>query len=139
MRGLLTFLIIVAIVFFAVGEWQGWYLGVPPQTPVFVYKKTATTEQTRRTTTAQEFTFSLEGQLRRGNLIVEGYFERPSSFQTGRAGTPERRVFREEFRRGQRVFISETMKEGQGVYKVRLIFDDATGLLRLRLPGAGTL
>lgn len=140
MRGLIQFLIFLAIVFFVVGEFfGGWYLGVPPHTPLLVYKKTHTATESRRTTTAQEFPFSFEGQVQQGRVTVEGSFERPDSFQTGQRGTPERVVFRQEFREGEPIRVSQTMKQGSGVYRVRLIFEDATGTFRLDLPPAGTL
>lgn len=139
MRSLLSLVLLLAVVFVVVGEFfGGWYLGIPPHTPIFVYKKTHIAEQSRRTT-AQQFTFGVEGSLSRGTLIVEAGYEQPASFQTGRPGVPERVVYRAEFAAGQRIAVSETLRHGQGIYRVRLIFDDATGTLRLTLPEAGTL
>lgn len=140
MRGLLQFLVFLAIVFFVVGEFfGGWYLGVPPQTPMFLYKKDHTVTRSRRTTTAESFTFSLNGKVRRGTVTVEGYFQKPSSFQSGTEAGPRRKVFEEVYLVGQTINLIETMEEGQGVYEVRMIYDDATGLFTLELPEAGTL
>jgi len=71
--------------------------------------------------------------------MIEASFEQLASFQTGQAGRPERVVFRAEFGAGQRITVNETLRQGQGVYRIRLIFNDATGTLRLTLPPAGTL
>jgi len=140
MRGLLSFILLLTAVFFVVGEFfGGWYLGLPPHTPVLVYKKTHTAELSRRTTTAQQFAFGVEGSLSRGTVMIEASFEQLASFQTGQAGRPERVVFRAEFGAGQRITVNETLRQGQGVYRIILIFNDATGTLRLTLPPAGTL
>jgi hypothetical protein len=140
MRGFLQFAAFLAIVFFVVGEFfGGWFLGIPPHTPILAYKKTHTAEYTRRTTVADRFEFRFDGEVRRGTLVIEGTYQRPDSFQTGRQGTAERVVFRQEFRQGQRVDLLHTMREGQGIYRVRLHLDDGTGLFRLHLPEAGTL
>lgn len=140
MRGLIQFAIFLVIVFFVVGEFfGGWYLGVPPHTPLLVYKKTHTATEARRTTTAQEFPFSFEGRLRQGRLTIEGSYERPDSFQTGQRGTAERVVFRQEFREGEPINVAQILKQGSGIYRIRLIFEDATGTFDLELPPAGTL
>lgn len=135
MRGLLTFALILVVIFFGVGEWRGWLLGLPSQTPFLVYKMTTVHTQERRARTASEFTFSLEGRLRRGRLVVEGSYERPGSFQTpGQQAQPERIVFRDEFHAGDPVQVNQRMSQGSGIYRVRMRFDDATGTFRLQLP-----
>lgn len=139
MRGLIQFAVVVAVLFFGVGEWQGWYLGVPPHTPMILYKKDHVVTVSRRTMTAQSFDFGLEGRLRQGRLTVEAYYERPESFQTGRPGESARRVYQETFAAGQSVRVAQTLRQGQGIYRVRLTFEDSSGTLRLRLPEAGTL
>ncbi len=134
MGGLIRFLVIGAIIFFGVGEWQGWYLGFPPTTPIFVYKKDYELIKTYQTIIAPSQEITLEGRLRRGSLIVEGYYERSESFQTRQQAAPNRRVFRQEYQAGQQVRLSGTMREGHGIYRVRLVFEDATGLFRLTSP-----
>lgn len=139
MRGFLIFILFLAAVFFAVGEWQGWYLGVPGHTPIFVYKKTYTSVTSRQLYTAKTFEFAVNGNLSRGSLTVEGTYEYPGSFQDGTQAKPERVIFSKDFHAGQAVHVSEEMTEGIGIYRVKLIFDDATGTFREKLPPAGTL
>jgi hypothetical protein len=136
---LFKFIAVAAIIFFGVGEWQGWYVGLATQTPVLVYKKDYTHTHTRQTTHAESYEFTLSGRLRQGNLIVEASYERPPSVQTSRQGEPERRVFRQEFRAGEPIVLSENLRNGAGIYRIRLIFDDATGSLRLKVPGNALL
>jgi hypothetical protein len=130
-------ILIPAVIFFGVGEWQGWYVGAAPHTPIFVYKKDYT--HTRQTTHAESYEFTLSGRLRQGSLIVEASYERPPSVQTSRQGEPERCVFRQEFRAGEPIVLSENLRNGAGIYRIRLIFDDATGSLRLKVPGNALL
>lgn len=83
MRGLLQFIAFLTVIFFVVGELLGgWFLGVPPQTPVFVYKKSHAANVERRALMASQFTFSVEGEVRRGTVTVEGFYERPPAFRT---------------------------------------------------------
>lgn len=40
MKTLLGWIVVLSVIFFGVGEFAGgWYLGVPSQTPLLVYKK----------------------------------------------------------------------------------------------------
>lgn len=139
MRDFLVFVAILAAIFFGIGEWQGWYLGVPGQTPVFVYKKDAAAFATRRTLTRNDLPYRVSGDLRRGRVTVEGYYQQAASFQTGAAASPEQLVFRETFTAGQAVDLAGQMRRGTGVYRLRLVFEDATGLFRVELPKSSEL
>jgi hypothetical protein len=139
MRGFLIFILFLAAVFFAVGEWQGWYLGIPGRTPIFVYKKTYTSVASRQLYTAKSFAFKVDGHLSRGSLTVEGTYKYPGSFQDGTQARPERVIFSKDFHAGQAVHVSKEMAEGVGIYRVKLIFEGATGTFRETLPPAGTL
>ena len=134
MRGFLTFLVILAIVFFAVGETHGWYLGVPSHTPVFVYKMTATGEASRHTFNVDALPVKLMGTVRHGSVEVKVVFQRPSSFQSGTAAGPKDTLFDQTYQTGDHIAIDRSFKGGQGDYSVVLSFTDATGLFRLNLP-----
>ncbi len=139
MRDFLIFVVVVVAIFFGIGEWQGWLLGVPGQTPVFVYKKDAVSVATRRTINRNDLPFEVEGRVNRGKVTVEGYYEQGASFQTGAAGRPEQLVFKEAYTEGQRIDLEEVMRQGTGTYRVRLVFEDATGLFRVRVPRSSEL
>ena len=85
MRGFITFLIILAIVFFAVGETRGWYLGYPTQTPILVYKKDHTAETSRRTLSRTDMPVRFTGEVQRGSVHLEVRYQRPSRSQTSSA------------------------------------------------------
>lgn len=141
MRSLLQFAVFLVIVFFAVGEFLGgWYLGVPPQTPVYLYKKTTTAKLSRRTLLSQQFPFSIEGRLSRGTLTIEGIYERPESFQdqSQRARAPKV-YFSETFNEGERINVNEVLKQGGGIYTLRFIYEDASGTLRIDVPSNNEL
>ena len=140
MRGSFQVLAVAVVIFFGVGEFLGgWYVGVAPQTPVLVYKKTHTTTLTRRVT-GDTFTFDLGGEVRGGTVTVEGLYERPASYQNpGRAALPPRELFNKRFGPGERVRVAETLKAGTGVYRVRVTFEAATGLFHLEVPAASEL
>ena len=135
MRSLVQFAVFLAIVFFVVGEFLGgWYLGVPPQTPVYLYKKTTTATVSRRTQ-ALQFPFSLEGRLSRGTLVVQGIFERPESVQNpGRQAKAPKVYFTKTFGAGDRINLAKVMKQGAGIYTLRFSYDDASGTLRIKVP-----
>jgi hypothetical protein len=134
MRGLLMFVVFLAAVFFSVGEFKGWTVGIPAQTPLMVYKSDSWLGATRRTVNRQDFPFTVSGKVNAGKVRVEGYFEVPTSFQSGKAGKPEKLVFEEEFSKGQTISISETLKNGQGQYRLKILFQDATGVFRVKVP-----
>jgi hypothetical protein len=134
MRGLLMFVVFLAAVFFGVGEFKGWTVGIPAQTPLMVYKSDSWLGATRRTVNRQDFPFTVSGKVNAGKVRVEGYFEVPTSFQSGKAGKPEKLVFEEEFSKGQTISIIETLKNGQGQYRLKILFQDATGVFRVKVP-----
>jgi hypothetical protein len=134
MRGFLMFVVFLGAVFFGVGEFKGWTLGIPSQTPIMAYKSEGSVGATRRTVNRQDFPFTVSGKVNAGKVRVEGYFEVPTSFQTGKAGKPEKLVFEEEFSKGQTINVSETLKNGQGQYRLKILFEDATGVFRVKVP-----
>lgn len=139
MRQLLVFAAVLAIVFFAVGEWRGWYLGIAGQTPILVYKKDHVAEIDRRTITLDHLPVTISGEVRNGTVRVTVIYERPASFQTGAAALPAQTVLERSFAAGQEITIDELVQEGQGDYTIRLEFEDATGLFRVRVPPAAQL
>jgi hypothetical protein len=134
MKGFLGFIVFLAAVFFGVGEFKGWTLGIPAQTPLLIYKSDSWLGATRRTVNRQDFPFSVSGKVSSGKVRVEGYYEVPESFQSGKAGKPEKLVFEEEFTQGQSINISETLKNGQGQYRLKILFENATGMFRVNVP-----
>lgn len=139
MRPLLQFLGFCFIVFFVVGEFQGWYVGFAPQTPMLLYKQDQTVNVKHDASFRDSMTFDLEGRVRDGRVRIEAYFEIPPSFQGNTSGTPPRLVYEEEFLAGQRINLKETLRNGRGRYTVRLIYRDVTGVFTLELPEGGTL
>jgi len=139
MRGFLTFLVLLAIVFFAVGETHGWYLGLPSHTPVFVYKMTATGQATRRAFNTDALPVRLTGTVRHGSVKVEVIFQKPESIQNSMPAGPQDTVFDRTYQTGDRIAIDQSFKYGKGDYTVRLQFNDATGLFRLRVPNENQL
>lgn len=139
MRDLLVSCIVFGVVFFAFGEWQGWYLGVPSQTPVYVYKKSRVASATRRTINRDSLPLVVSGDVQQGNVTVSVYYERPFSFQSGQASRPDVKVFERSFAKGQRISLDQVLAEGFGIYRVQLEFEEATGLFRVSLPTAAEL
>ncbi|HZJ08460.1 MAG TPA: hypothetical protein VFD39_02075 [Trueperaceae bacterium] len=139
MRDLLGFLLVLAAVFFIVGELRGWYLGVPTQTPILLYKKDFSAETTRRTVLRDDMPISFSGKVRRGTVNVNVLYEQPASFQTGQQGRPEVSLFERSYRPGEIIAVDEVFAAGGGVYTVRVDYVDATGLFRLTMPGGSEL
>lgn len=136
MSSWVKWLAFLTIVFFGVGEFAGgWYLGVPPQTPMMVYKKTTSKQLTRRTLLSNEFPFSVDGTLQSGTLTVQVVYERPASFQNMNAKPLAPKLYFEEtFTSDSPVHLAETMKNGPGIYTIRLVFEDATGRVSVDVP-----
>ncbi|MFA5594710.1 MAG: hypothetical protein WDA15_05460 [Trueperaceae bacterium] len=134
MRGFITFLIILAIVFFAVGETRGWYLGFPTQTPILVYKKDHTAETTRRTLSRTDMPVRFTGEVQRGSVHLEVRYQRPSSFQTSSAAGAEQVVFEQTWTKGQRIAFDRLFEQGGGIYTVYVTYRDATGIYNLHMP-----
>lgn len=139
MRDFLGFLLILAVIFFVVGEISGWYVGVASQTPILVYKKDFTAETSRRTVLREDMPVRFTGLVRRGAVTVTVFYERPESFQTGRQGQARTVLYERAFRVGERIFIDEDFTSGPGVYSVGVQYADATGVFRLTLPGGTEL
>jgi len=138
-RDFLGFLVILAVIFFVVGEISGWYLGVAAQTPIVVYKKDFTADTTRRTVMREDMPVKFTGQVRRGAVTVRVYYERSESFQTGREGQARTVLFERTFRVGEGIFLDETFAAGGGLYTVSVDYQDATGIFRMTLPGGTEL
>ncbi len=139
MRDLLGFLLVLAAIFFVVGELRGWYLGVPTQTPILVYKMDHVAETSRRTLMREDMPVGFSGLVRRGSVTVAVLYERPASFQTNAPGAPEATVFERTYRVGERIALDEDFALGGGVYTVRVTYQDATGVFRLSMPGGSDL
>ncbi|MGL4608470.1 MAG: hypothetical protein ACRCYY_02125 [Trueperaceae bacterium] len=138
MRPFLQFLGFCFIVFFIVGEFQGWYAGVATRTPMFLYKMTRDVEVTREVS-EDELNLRFSGKVRDGTVGLEVYFEIPPSFQGGTIGKPPKKIFEEAFLTGQTIDLQETLKSGKGRYIVRIIYNQATGTFRLNASGQGQL
>ena len=139
MRDFLGFLLILAIVFFAVGETRGWYLGVPSQTPILLYKKDHVAETTRRTLMRDDMPVRFRGEVRRGSVAVEVWHQRTSSFQTNQPAGADTRLFEQTYRQGDVIGIDRLFEAGGGVYRIVMRYTDATGLFRLEVPGGQDL
>ncbi len=139
MRDLLGFLLVVVVIFFVVGELRGWYLGVPTQTPILVYKMDHVADTSRRTVMREDMPVGFRGKVRRGQVTVSVLHERSTSFQTGREASPLTTVFERTFRVGETIAIDELFQLGGGVYTVRVAYQDATGLFHMSLPGGSEL
>ncbi len=134
MRDIVIFLLLVVAVFIGVGEWRGWYLGVPGTTPVMLYKMDHRAVTERRTVTRSDMPIGIQGRVRQGTVNVQVTYERPASFQTGAAGEPERVLFEQSYRTGQRIALNQVFAEGSGVYRVRMTYADASGTFRFDFP-----
>lgn len=134
MRPLLQFLGFCIIVFFVVGEFQGWYVGFAPNTPMFVYKMDRVVTVRRDVNYDSEMPFKLDGRVRNGEVRVQAFFEVPPSFQRGTSGSQPRQIFDQEFSAGQTIRLNESLRGGQGRYTIRMTYTEATGLFRLDVP-----
>ena len=139
MRDIIVFLLILTGIFFAVGEWRGWYLGIPNQTPILVYKNDHVARTPIRTVTRDDMPINVSGQVRRGSVRVQVLFESPASIQTSAAAQPQRGIFDQTFTRGQRLALDEVFHEGRGVYTVVMTYADASGTFRINYPVSSQL
>ncbi|HEX7004855.1 MAG TPA: hypothetical protein VF168_11790 [Trueperaceae bacterium] len=139
MRDFLVTCIVLGVIFFAVGEWRGWYVGIASQTPMYVYKKDYVAEATRKTINSDSLPFEVSGSVQQGRVTVAVFYERPFSYQTGVPALPEVKVFEQTYGRGERIALDQVLAEGRGIYSVQLQFEDATGLFRVSLPTAAEL
>jgi hypothetical protein len=134
MRGFLVLVVVLAGFFFGIGEWKGWMVGIPGQLPLMVYKSEATASAVRRTVNRQDMPFSLQGTVKSGTVRVEGYFMVPKSFQAGKSGKAEKMVFEKDFGKGETISLNETLKNGQGEYRIVIKFDNTSGIFKVGLP-----
>jgi len=135
-RGLIQFAIFIAAIFFIVGNFfGGWYLGILPQTQAFLYKKTYTATVTRRAISRSDLPFTIKGKLSDGSVTLQAIYEKPTSFQNpNRKAIAPKVYFEETFEANQPILISEELELGQGVYRIRLQFTDATGRIEVEVP-----
>jgi hypothetical protein len=138
-RDIVIFLLILTGIFFAVGEWRGWYIGVPGQTPVLLYKKDHYARTPVRTVARDDMPLAVTGQVRQGSVKVQVFYERPASFQTNTPGAPERKLYETTFTRGQRILLNEVFSEGRGIYTIAMTYDGASGTFRFTHPRAAEL
>jgi hypothetical protein len=138
-RDIIVFLLILTGIYFAVGEWRGWYVGVPGQTPVVLYKKDHYARTPVRTITRSDMPLAVTGQVRLGSVKVQVFYERPTSFQTMAAGLPERMIYEQTFGRGQRILLNEVFREGPGIYTIAMTYDGASGTFRFVHPRSAEL
>ncbi len=134
MRPLLQFAGFCFIVFFIVGELQGWYVGLPPQSPMYLYKQDRVVNVQRDLLFADSFDVSLSGKVREGTVLVEVFHEIPPSFQAGTAGQLPKLVYSEEYYTGQNINLFDSYRSGKGRYTVRMTYEDAIGIFRLKVP-----
>ena len=139
MRDLIIFVLILTGIFFAIGEWRGWYLGIPNQTPVYVYKNDHYARTPIRTVTRSDMPIAVNGLVRQGTVRMQVMFESPASFQTGAAAVPERSVFDQAFSRGQRIAVDQVFSEGRGIFTIVMTYDNASGTFRFTYPVASQL
>ncbi len=139
MRDILIFLLFIVAVFIGVGEWRGWYLGIPGTTPVLVYKMDHRAVVERRTISRTDMPIRMEGRVRQGTVTVQVTYERPPSIQTNAQPLPERVVFEQVYRAGQRIVLNQTFDEGGGVYRIRVTYADASGNFTFTLPTSSQL
>lgn len=125
--------------FFIVGEWQGWYVGFPPSSPMFLYKMNREVNIRRDVRLEDTFSFDLSGRVRDGMVQVEAYHEIPPSFQQGTQGQKAKKVFEQVFSPGEQIDLSKVIKSGQGRYTLRIIYQNTTGVFRLNASGEGIL
>jgi hypothetical protein len=138
-RDLVIFMLVLAALYVAVGEWRGWYLGVPGQTPVVLYKKDHATRTPLRTVGRSDMPIGMSGRVTRGSVTVKVFYERPASFQTNAPGLPEMLLYEARFTRGQRIALDRVFGEGRGVYTVVVSYEDASGTFRFSFPRASEL
>jgi hypothetical protein len=138
-RDIIVFLLILTGIYFAVGEWRGWYVGIPGQTPVVLYKKDHYARTPVRTVNRDDMPLAISGQVRVGSVKVQVFYERPTSIQTSLPAIPERMIYEQTFGRGQRVLLNEVFREGRGIYTVAMTYDGTSGTFRFTVPRSAEL
>ena len=133
-RDLVTTIVILLIVFFGVGESIGWQLGVMSNTPVFVYKSTSKS-MAKRFIEKDWLDLTVKGKVTQGTVTLEVTHELPESFQNpNRPVIPLSTVYSQKFEKGERINLDERVAGGIGEYKVKLLFEKASGTFRVNLP-----
>jgi hypothetical protein len=125
-------------VFIGVGEWRGWYLGVPGSTPVVVYKMDHRAVSTPHGH-ADRHADRHGGSGASGHGHGAGHPRAPRASRPGPSALPERVVFEQVYRAGQRIVLNQTFDEGGGVYRLRVTYADASGTFTFRLPPSSQL
>ncbi len=133
-RDLISTIIIILVVFFGVGEFYGWKLGSMSQTPIFVYKSTGQS-MAERFVGKDWLDLTVEGKVRQGTVTLEITHELPKSFQDpGQPTVPLHTVYSQKFEKGEQIKFDEHVTEGPGKYQIKLLFEEASGTFRVRLP-----
>ena len=133
MRDNIIGLVVLIGVFFGIGEWRGWNIGLAGHTPIFVYKKVAQTRVVRRVRVEKSLPFHLNGQVKNGDLTVKGYFKTAANFETNAREGKEKLLFKQQFLKGQNINLDKVLKAGKGVYVIELDFHETTGLFNLKI------
>lgn len=139
MRDFLIFVVLATIAFFAIGETAGWQLGVPGQTPVYVYKQDGIATAERRTIRANAMPIEVSGRVRDGSVAVRVVYQDLGSFQTNRPADDPEVLYEEVFPEGRAIALERLFEEGAGEYSVELRFSGATGLFRMPMPNSSEL
>lgn len=131
MRDNIIALLVFVGLFFGIGEWQGWNIGIAGHTPTLVYKKDAQVRVVRRVRVDNELPFRFKGTLRDGSLIVKGIFKTAANFETNAREGKDKLIFKEEYHKGDKINIEHTLQSGKGVYVIELDYKEATGFFNL--------
>ncbi len=136
MRDNIIGLIVLTGVFFGIGEWRGWNIGLAGQTPIFVYKKVAQSRVVRRVRVEDSLPFHLNGQIKNGDLTVKGFFKTAANFETSAREGKEKLLFKQNFVKGQKIDLEKVLRAGKGIYIIELDFHETTGLFNLKVKKA---
>lgn len=121
------------------GELQGWYVGIPPEMPMFLYKADHVVSSSRTTKLENSFLLDFRGNVKRGNVLVEVFFEVPASFQGQTKAGKRYRVYHKDFIEGDEININKNIRKGVGRYTVKISYKDTTGIYKLRMPNSNDL
>ncbi len=133
MRDNIIALLVFLGIFFGIGEWQGWNIGLAGNTPTLVYKKDAQVRVVRRVRVDDQLPFTFKGNLSDGDLIIKGFFKTAANFETNAHEGKDKLIFKEEFHKGDKVNIEHILKSGKGVYVIELNYKEATGFFNLKI------
>jgi hypothetical protein len=138
MRDIVIFLLLIVAVFIGIGEWRGWYLGVPGTHARRRVQDGPPRGHRRPHRHPLRHADPHGGSRAPWTVTVEVTHERPASFQTGEARSrsasctsrPSARA------RGSR---SDVFEAGRGIYRVRVTYADVSGTFRFTLPAPSEL